>query len=126
MITRYIGLDYGEKRIGVALGDSESKIAIPFEVAANADEVIKIIKDEEIDEIVVGLPLTMKSESGTMVQAVSGFVKELIVRTNLPVIEIDERLSSQAADKLLGAKDKSRRDAVAAMVILQTYLDKIG
>jgi putative Holliday junction resolvase len=125
MITRYIGLDYGEKRIGVALGDSESKIAIPFEVAANADEVVKIIKEEEIDEIVVGLPLTMKSESGTMVQAVSGFVKELIDRTSLPVIEIDERLSSQAADKLLGAKDKSRRDAVAAMVILQTYLDKL-
>lgn len=125
MITRYIGLDYGEKRIGVALGDSESKIAIPFDVVANVDDVVKIIQSEEIGEIVVGLPLTMKSESGAMVQTVSGFVAELIARTSLPVIEIDERLSSQAADKLLGAKDKSRRDAVAAMVILQTYLDKL-
>lgn len=125
LITRYIGIDYGEKRIGLALGDSESKIAVPFEVAPDLQAVLKIIRDEDIDEIVIGLPLTMKSESGTMTRAVGGFVAQLIEKTRLPIIEIDERLSSVAADKLLGGKDKSRRDAVAAMVILQTYLDRI-
>jgi putative holliday junction resolvase len=125
MLKRYIGLDYGEKRIGVALGDGESKIAVPFEVVDNVAAVVKIIKAEDIDEIVVGLPLTMRSESDLMVGMVDKFVKELIEKTNLPVIEIDERLSSKAADTLLGGRDKGRRDAVAAMVILQTYLDKL-
>lgn len=124
-IKRYLGIDYGEKRIGLALGDSESRIAIPFEVVANLDEVIKIIKQEEIDEIVIGLPLTMKSEAGIMSGVVDKFIAELITKTKLPIIEMDERLSSISADKLLGSKDKSRRDAVAAMVILQTYLDKL-
>lgn len=125
LITRYIGIDYGEKRIGLALGDSESRIAIPFDVVADISAVIKIIRDEEIDEIVVGLPLTMKSENGIMSAMVNRFIAELMAKTRLPIIEIDERLSSITADKLLGGKDKTRRDAVAAMVILQTYFDKL-
>jgi putative Holliday junction resolvase len=125
IITRYLGIDYGEKRIGLAMGDSESKIAIPFTVVANLAEVVKVIKEEEIDEIVIGLPLTMRSEAGLMKDEVDRFVGRLKAEVNLPIVEIDERLSSKSADKLLGGRDKSRRDAVAAMVILQTYLDGI-
>lgn len=125
IITRYLGIDYGTQRIGLALGDSESKIAIPFKTVADLNEVAAIIKDEEVDEIVVGLPLTMNSEAGHMKEAVDKFIAELIALVGLPVKEIDERLTSKAADALLGKRDKANRDAVAAMVILQTYLDKL-
>ena len=124
-MKRYIGIDYGEKRIGIALGDSESKIAVPFAVANDVQELIKIIHNEEIEEIVIGLPFTMKSESGEMTVVVEKFVQDLKRQVSLPVIEIDERLSSKSADTLLGGRDKTKRDAVAAMVILQTYLDRL-
>ncbi len=62
-IIRYLGIDWGEKRIGLALGDSETGVATPFEVAGGVDEVVHIIKEEGIDVAVVGKPLRMASTS---------------------------------------------------------------
>jgi putative Holliday junction resolvase len=125
-MKRYLGIDFGEKRFGLALGDSESKIATPLSIiAASQVELLRIIKEEEIDELVIGLPLTLRSETGLMAARSSSFVRGLAEASGLPVIEIDERLSSKAADSLLGRRDNTRRDAVAAMVILQHYLDSL-
>ena len=126
LITRYLGIDYGTVRIGLALGDSEIKLAIPFMVVASVDEILKVIRDEEIDEIVIGAPLTLRSEEGKMSQEVDQFIKLIESKLNVPINIVDERLTSKAADVLEGGKKiKAERDAVAAMIILQSYLDRI-
>jgi putative Holliday junction resolvase len=125
IINRYLGIDYGTVRIGLALGDSETKIAMPFAVVGSIEEIIKIIEDEQIDELVVGSPLTMRNEAGNMKNEVDRFIKILESKTKLPIKIIDERLSSKGADALVGnKKTKADRDAIAAMIILQSYFDK--
>lgn len=125
-MKKYLGIDWGEKRIGLALGDNEVKISSPFKVVSDLDEVIEVIKQEEIDKVIIGDPLEMANNKGEMSDKVDSFVKDLEERINVPIIKVDERLSSKAADALVGdKKTKSSRDAMAAMLILQTYLDKI-
>lgn len=126
LITRYLGIDFGTVRIGLAIGDSETKLAMPFSVVANLEEVVRIIEEEQVDEVVIGSPLTMNNESGNMKISVDEFVKALEAKINLPIVIIDERLSSKGADALVGnKKTKADRDAIAAMIILQSYFDKI-
>ncbi len=122
---RYLGIDFGTKRIGLAVGDDELKIVSPLCVVADLAKVIDIIKTEDIEKIVIGNPVTMRSEDGEMVGQVAVFVKSIQDLTDLEVVLVDERLSSKSADVLLGKRDKANRDAVAAMVILQTYLDNL-
>ncbi len=125
-IKKYLGIDWGTKRIGLALGDSETKISTPFKVVNDLMQVIKIIKEEDIDEIIIGDPLSMGNNKGEMSNKVNNFIVDLETEINIPIIKIDERLSSQGADALVGdKKTKASRDAMAAMLILQTYLDKI-
>lgn len=125
-MKRYLGIDYGTKRIGLALGDDLVRVASPFKVAADLAEVVGAAKDEGIDALVVGLPKTMRGQAGKMHQAVEVFIGQLAELTGLPVETVDERLSSKAGDALEGdRKDKAPRDAVAAMIILQHYLDKL-
>ncbi len=125
-IINYLGIDWGEKRIGLALGDNEIKIATPYKVVGGVDEIIKIIKDEDIDAVVIGKPLRMANADLRMSDEYSEFVNLLKKKVNISIKFVDERLSSKAADALVGdKKTKAPRDAVAAMLILQTYLDKI-
>lgn len=122
----YLGVDYGEKRIGLALGDGEMKIASPFKVVGKVADVAREIVEESIDVVVVGLPYKSagKNNDGDMVRRVEGFIKELKAKTDIKIIKIDERMTSKAADALGGdKKTKAPRDAVAAMLILQMYLD---
>lgn len=121
---RFLGIDWGEKRIGLALGDSETKIATPFLVVNRLEEIKKIISQEEIGEIVIGLPLKMGG-GDKLSDEFAGFLNKLKGGVKIPIREIDERLSSKAADALTGdKKTKAPRDAVAAMLILQSFLDK--
>ena len=109
----------------MALGDSENKIATPFDVAKNIDEIISVIEDEEIDEIVLGEPLAMADSLLQNKDKYLSFVSELKKKISLPISTIDERLTSKAADALSGdKKTKAPRDAVAAMLILQSFLDR--
>lgn len=125
IITRYLGIDYGTVRIGLALGDSETRLAIPFTVVGGIDEVIKLIEDEEIDEIVIGAPLTLKNEEGKMRQEVERFIESIRSKKDIRINIFDERLTSKAADALEGGKKiKADRDAIAAMIILQSFLDR--
>ena len=120
---RYLGLDWGTKRIGLAIGDSETKIAVPYSVADNLAAVLKVIQEEEIDEIVIGLPLAMKQSDNALQNNFVVFLEALKKKTSLPIKTIDERLSSKAADARGGdKKSKAPRDAVAAMIILEDYL----
>lgn len=126
-MTKFLGIDWGEKRIGLALGDSETKIATPFKVVANMEDVLQVVKEEEIDEIVIGEPLKMRNARIEMSKDFLNFLTELEMAVKFPINKIDERLSSKAADSLAGDKAaKAPRDAVAAMLILQTYLDRIS
>ncbi len=121
---KYLGIDWGEVRIGLALGDSETKIAIPLNVASNIDEIVRIAKAEGVDMIIIGEPLAMSSSVLKNKDKYFKFIIELKNKTHLPVVTIDERLSSKAADALAGdKKSKAPRDAIAAMIILQSYFD---
>lgn len=126
-----LGLDYGEKRIGLAIGDDETRIASPLKILKNkgSDFVIKEIQEvcqkDGIEKIIVGLPLTLSSEEGIEVKEVLKFIDELKNGLSIPVETEDERMTSAMVDKLMSeAGGISERDAVAAMIILQSYLDK--
>lgn len=128
---RLLGFDYGTKRIGVALGDTEIKIASPLFTLNENEEfwntVKKLISDEEIKEIVVGLPVSLSEKTGILGETekqVMNFVKNLQVKFQITVHIEDERFSTDLATRLVGTKGKDR-DAVAASIILQSYLDKI-
>lgn len=123
---KYLGIDWGGARIGLALADGETKIATPFKVAGDLAEVLKVISEEEIDVVVIGKPVSIKNhEPRTANQEYNKFVEELKSKINLPIELVDERLSSKAADALAGdKKTKVARDIIAAMIILQSYLDR--
>lgn len=123
----YLGVDWGEKRIGLALADSETKLATPFKTVANVEEVARIVKSEQIDMVILGKPVRiMDYELEITNEKYNNFIKDLKHEINVPVEPVDERLSSKAADALAGnKKTKASRDEIAAMIILQSYLDKI-
>ena len=122
---KYLGIDWGEARTGLALGDSAGKTATPFKTVSQINEIIAIIQDEEINEIVIGEPQSLNREGNIQAPYIE-FLKKLTDNAGLPVHQIDERLTSKAADSLPGGrKDKAGRDSIAAMLILQSYLDRL-
>jgi len=125
-MKRYLGIDYGTKRIGLALGDNITKTATPYKVVASLADIVAVIKEDDVDHLVIGVPLTMRKEKGAMHEKVTEFVSDLSDLTGLPIELVDERLSSKAGDALVGGKkDKAPRDAIAAMIILQSHLDSL-
>lgn len=122
---KYLGLDWGGKRIGLALGDAETKLAIPFGVVSNLQGVLDIIKTEEIEAVVLGCPYNISDSNIPLSKKYEEFISFLRGKINIPLEIVDERLSSKAADSLLGGRVKNKRDAVAAMLILQSYFDKV-
>jgi len=122
----YLGVDWGEKRIGLALADSETRLATPFKTVENVDEVALAVKSQQVDVLVLGKPYQISDLQLPISEQFGDFLIELKNRTNIAIELIDERLSSKAADALSGdKKTKASRDEIAAMLILQSYLDKI-
>ncbi len=132
---RYLAIDYGTKRTGLAICDSAEIIASPFAVIEGQKELIKKIADiveaENIEAIVLGLPLNMDDSEGAQAKLVLKFAEQLKQHINKPIHLQDERLSSFAAeDKLTqadfpkGKKRKKRIDAVAASEILKAFLEQ--
>ena len=131
---RYMGVDYGEKRVGLARADEELMLVIPhrvfqFDENHNEDmEHLAIIIKSDADVVIVGLPLTKEGIEGPMAKVVREFAEDLQHRTDLPVHFQDERFSTRANEGLLqGMPTQERRkliDALAAAGILQTWLDK--
>jgi putative Holliday junction resolvase len=126
---RYLGIDYGKKKIGLAIGDDDSGIASPAEVMVNdGDEVQKIIalvKTEGIEAVVVGVPGAVgEFHSSYQLKITKAFIDRLRSKLDLPVHEVDEKFTSVESQRIqdesgTGAKE----DALAAMLILQEYLD---
>lgn len=132
---RIIGLDYGEARIGVAVSDLLGTIANPLDTISERDrekqleKVLEVIKREKAEKIVVGLPKRMDGTLGHRAEYTRAFAEELSERCSLPLVMWDERLSSSEAHRMLesggvsGKKRKTKVDKIAAVLILQTYLD---
>lgn len=121
---KFLGIDWGEARIGLALGDSEIKLASPYKTIKSSKEVLDVVLEEGIDEIVVGKPTKMSGEEKYL-DEFNKFVAELKNDLAIPIFLYDERLTSLAADSLEGNKKvKASRDEIAAMLILQSFLDK--
>jgi len=123
-MINYLGIDWGEKRIGLATADDELNLSLPFKTVFNLTEVLNVIKEEGIDVVVIGAPRKMNGEMANN-PAWLRFVEQLKIQTDKKIELCDERLSSLAADAL-GGKDKetASRDEKAAAIILQSYLDK--
>ena len=123
-IKKYLGIDWGEKRIGLAIADDEVKLALPLKTAANLAEVISTIEEEKIDIIILGDPRKM-SGAETDNSVWRHFYEQLKTRSGHLVELYDERLSSLAADARTqeDPEQAAKRDEVAASIILQDFLD---
>ncbi|MEA3398881.1 MAG: Holliday junction resolvase RuvX [Patescibacteria group bacterium] len=126
-LKKFLGIDWGEKRIGLAAGDSQTKMAVPYKVVAELESVLEIIRSDGINKIVIGQPITKSGDDSNLRAEFQVFVKKIKAKINTPVELVDERLTSKAADALIGSKKtKAPRDAIAAMLILQAYFDKLN
>lgn len=129
-----IGIDYGQKKIGLAISTPDHQMSMPFQLLTSDSEkkklnqIVETIKDKNICAIVIGLPLNMNGTKSDQTMIVEKFAKKLEKRTNLPIFFQDERITSRAADNLLksfGIKRKNRNkndDLTAASLILETTL----
>jgi putative holliday junction resolvase len=122
----YLGIDWGEKRIGLASADSELKLALPLGTVPDLAGVIQALNDEAINIIVIGQPNKMSGQTEGLTPAYENFIRLLKEQTNLEIKFVDERLTSQEADALGGPKKlRAGRDEIAAAIILQAYLDRL-
>ncbi len=128
---RVIALDYGEKRIGVAMAQTEVGVALPTAVLpADIHAVVRFLKEHQPDRIVVGIPYRLSGEVGRRVQQVQAFIDALRAQLDIPIDTIDERFTSREAEGRLlqaGYRRRERRavqDAVAAALLLETYLHR--
>ncbi len=128
---RLLGIDYGEKNIGLATGDGETRISLARSPLRrqNDDQLItdlqRLIIDEEITEVVVGWPLSLRGTSEMAARRARSFADRLAAETKIPVHLADERLSTQAAQRLQRENPKASIDSLSAQVILQAYLDSV-
>lgn len=122
-IINYLGVDWGEKRIGLATADSDVRLSLPFKTVSSLKELLQIIKEEEINCLVIGDPIKMGGASANNPLWLD-FMAKLRAVKPCRIELLDERLSSLAADAKFGSKkDKAGRDEIAASIILQDYLD---
>ena len=132
---RVLGLDFGQRRMGVALSDSEGILASPLTTVTcetdseRIDAVLDLVARNDVQAIVVGAPISLSGRTGPQAGLVSRFVRGLAARVAVPVTTIDERYTTVEAERLLRqagrrpSRDRARVDAVAAALILQSYLD---
>ncbi|WP_123039739.1 Holliday junction resolvase RuvX [Cohnella candidum] len=135
---RILGLDYGDRRIGVALSDAFGWTAQGLEMIERKKEgddfkrIAELVKEHEVESIVVGLPKNMNGTVGPRGEICMAFAEELRQNLSLPVHLWDERLTTVAATRTLLEADVSRRkrkqvvDKMAAALLLQNYLDFRG
>ena len=127
---KLLGIDYGNSKIGLAIGDIESGMATPFGVIKNSgwnnaiDEIKKLCEKERIEKIVIGIPVNPDDIESEQIKKIQQFIDLLKEATGLEVSEQDERFSTQEAQKLI-EKGKSKDDDLSAMLILQGYIDKV-
>jgi putative Holliday junction resolvase len=131
-VSRYLGVDYGTKRIGLAISDGLGLTARPLEVVPRKDleaALRKIAGEYPVDEVVVGLPTALGGHEGDSAIGARALGHEIEELLEVPVSYVDERFTSRMAESVLlesGMKRHTRKetvDKVAAAIILQTFLD---
>ena len=130
-----LGLDFGTKRMGVAVSNSDQTVAVPVETwlvrepAQNLKHLRELIEDYRAVGVVLGLPIRTNGEEGTAAAVVRQFGVWVAEKTKLPLVYVDERYSSAEAELLIWrrgespSKRKQPLDSLAAIVILQSYLE---
>ncbi len=132
---RILALDFGTRRIGAALSDPDRRMAFPLEQYdrrtpdRDASHYRELVREERVVQIVIGLPLHTKGTESDVSAKARAFGRWLAEATERPVVFFDERYTTVLADELLShrkltrAQRSARRDAMAALVLLQAYLD---
>ena len=135
---KIMGIDYGEARIGVAVSDALGMIATPLDTICERDREIQlektasVAKENNVEKIIVGYPKHMDGTIGHRAEYTEAFAMDLSQKTGIPYELWDERLSSTEAHRILeaggvsGKKRKTKVDKIAAVIILQGYLDSKG
>jgi putative Holliday junction resolvase len=133
---RCLGLDIGDRRVGVALSDDGGILASPFTIIERTDDsrdieaIADIINKQGVGQVIVGLPLSLDGSLSEQAEKVKGFTQKLAEQIEIPVEYRDERLTTVMAQRLKRAsggkkgRGKVRYDAEAAALILQNYLDE--
>jgi putative Holliday junction resolvase len=133
--TRLLGIDPGKVRLGLAISDPDRRIASPLatytrrDAAQDARHLARVVEENEIGQIVIGLPVHLDGREGEQAKAARALGKVIAEATGLPCVFWDERFTSREAESALwGAglthkRRKERRDQVAAQILLQAYLD---
>lgn len=134
-MPRILGIDFGDRRIGVAISDELGLTAQPLaalEVSKDGghlEELARLCREQRVERVVVGLPRNMDGSLGFRARLTMEFVKALAARLQLPIESWDERLTTRQAERslrdrgLTAKRRKARRDVVSAQLILQGYLD---
>ncbi len=130
---RILGIDYGDKKIGLAFGDSEARVAVPLDVVPNMGEgtiqtFARRVKSEDIDLIVIGVPLsTGGHHSSAQLDKTRAFIQKLTALVSIPVVEEDESFTTAESIRLQREEGaEADEDALAAMLIVQAYMDQHG
>jgi putative Holliday junction resolvase len=137
--VRALGLDVGERHVGVAISDPSGTVVRPLQTIARGSReqdvtaIVSLVAEHDVKLIVVGQPLSLNSAEGPQARRVARYADMLAERLSIPVVSWDERFTTMAAEEILfqsrGRKKRQRArkekkvDAIAAAVILQSYLD---
>lgn len=137
-MTTWLALDIGDKRIGLAVGNDAARLARPHSILQRSSKradfaaIARVIAEEQVDALLVGLPYNMDGSEGPQAKTVRNYVRHLSRHISLPITFVDERLSSFAADEIIRQNrprkpggPKVHNDDVAAAVFLQAYLDNL-
>ena len=135
-MSRIMGVDYGLKRVGIAMTDILQVVSSPFDIIESvslkkdAIKIVDIAKNNDVSCIVFGLPINMNGTEGEMAETVRKVIEEIKLVSNVNITTIDERLTTSQAERVLVCeanmsrqKRKGLKDKIAASFILQTYLD---
>lgn len=132
-VSTVLGVDPGTRRIGLAIADLETRFATPLEVVPASSKaigrIVELAEERSAIKIVVGRPVSLSGHDGPAVSEQQKFVEDLRAATEIPIEEYDERLTTVVAESAMRAAGtsaknrKDNRDAVAAQVLLQGFLD---
>lgn len=123
---RFLGIDYGTKRVGLSLTDEKGMMAFPLDVLNNDanlfNKLVALIKEKKVAEIVIGHSLDRDGKPNKIHNAVEGLMLDLTLETGLPIHLESEQYTTQAALRIQGRNDMT--DAAAATLILENYLTR--
>ena len=133
-MSKYIGIDYGQKKIGLSVTDDNKVFAFPLETVKNIDFfdfIFDFTKENNVDKFIVGKPIRMSGENSEIESEIIKFIKKLEKKfPNIPIVRFDERFTSKISKQIImnsGVGKKNRRDKliidkISASLILESYL----